>query len=89
MCGWDVDIQEDKREEQALQTKTEEAAHSIAGDLGISEEDAQTLAAAGMNSIEVIVLAGPDDISEVLGADLETGKRILAAAQALNSAPSA
>lgn len=89
MCGWDVDIQEDKREEQALQTKTEEAAHSIAGDLGISEEDAQTLAAAGMNSIEVIVLAGPDDIAEVLGADLETGKRILAAAQALNSAPSA
>ena len=89
MCGWDVDIQEDKREEQALQTITEEAAHSIAGDLGISEEDAQTLAAAGMNSIEVIVLAGPDDISEVLGADLETGKRILAAAQALNSAPSA
>jgi transcription termination/antitermination protein NusA len=83
MCGWDVDIQEDKREELAIQTKTEEAAHSIAGDLGISEEEAQKLAAEGMNSIEVILLAGPDDIAEALGADIETGKRILEAAQRL------
>lgn len=89
MCGWDVDIQEDKREEQALQTKTEEAAHSIAGDLGISEEQAQKLAAGGMNSIEVILLAGPEDIAEALGADIDTGKRILEAAQALNGTPAA
>jgi N utilization substance protein A len=89
MCGWDVDIQEDKREERALQTKTEEAAHSIAGGLGISEEQAQKLAAGGMNSIEVIVLAGPEDIAEALGSDIETGKRILEAAQALNGTPAA
>ncbi len=89
MCGWDVDIQEDKREEKALQTKTEEAAHSIAGDLGISEEQAQKLAAGGMNSIEVILLAGPEDIAEALGSDLDTGKRILEAAQALNGTPAA
>jgi N utilization substance protein A len=89
MCGWDVDIQEDKREERALQTKTEEAAHSMAGGLGISEEEAQKLAAGGMNSIEVILLAGPEDIAEALGTDLDTGKRILEAAQALSGAPAA
>jgi N utilization substance protein A len=83
MCGWDVDIQEDNRKEEAMQTQTAEAAHSLAGILGVSEEDAQKLASAGMNSIEVIQLAGAEDIAEALGSDLETGQRILEAAQAI------
>jgi hypothetical protein len=39
-----------------------------------------------MNSIEVIQLAGAEDIAEALGADAATGERILAAAQALQKA---
>jgi len=89
MCGWDVDIQEDKRKEEAMQTQAAEAAHSLAGALGISEEEANKLANAGMNSIEVIQLAGPEDIAEALGSDVATGQRILAAAQALEKAPAA
>jgi N utilization substance protein A len=89
MAGWDVDIQEDKRKEEALQTQAAEAAHSLAGALGIGEDEAQKLANAGMNSIEVIQLAGAEDIAEALGSDVETGQRILAAAQALQNAPAA
>ena len=89
MCGWEVDIQEDKREEKALKHKTDEAAHSLAEILGISEGEALKLTASGMNSIEVIQLAGADDIAEALGSDMETGQRILAAAQATQKTPAA
>ena len=89
MCGWEVDIQEDKREEKALKHKTDEAAHSLAEILGISEEEALKLTAGGMNSIEVIQLAGAEDIAEALSSDIETGQRILAAAQATQKTPAA
>ena len=89
MCGWEVDIQEDKREEKALKHKTDEAAHSLAETLGISEEEALKLTAGGMNSIEVIQLAGAEDIAEALASDIETGQRILAAAQATQKTPAA
>jgi len=89
MCGWEVDIQEDKREEKALKHKTDEAAHSLAEILGISEEEALKLTAGGMNSIEVIQLAGAEDIAEALASDIETGQRILAAAQATQKTPAA
>jgi N utilization substance protein A len=89
MCGWEVDIQEDKREEKALKHKTDEAAHSLAEILGISEEEALKLTAGGMNSIEVIQLAEAEDIAEALGSDKETGQRILAAAQATQKNPTA
>jgi len=89
MCGWEVDIQEDKREEKALKHKTDEAAHSLAEILGISEEEALKLTAGGMNSIEVIQLAGAEDIAEALASDIETAQRILAAAQATQKTPAA
>ena len=89
MCGWDVDIQEDLRDQQAMQTKTAEAAQSLAGVLGITEEQAQKLTESGMNSIEVVLTAAAEDIAGVLGCDAETGQRILEAAQALQKAPAA
>jgi predicted RecB family nuclease len=69
-----------------MQNQAAEAAHSLSGALGISEDEANKLANAGMNSIEVIQLAGAEDIAEALGADAATGERILAAAQALQKA---
>ena len=89
MTGWDVDIEEDKRDAQVIQNRTAEAAHSMADILGVTEEVAQQLASGGMNSIEVILMCGADDIAEVLGADLETGQKILSAAQAAQKTPAA
>jgi len=82
LTGWEVDIQEDKTAEQAMETQKAQAAHSMAESLGISEEEAQTLAAEGMNSIEVILTAEAEDISGLLGCDVEKGRKILEAAKA-------
>ncbi len=82
LTGWEVDIQEDKTAAQVMESRTAEAAHSLAGVLGISEEDAQKLASAGMVSIEAVQTAGADDIAGILDVDMETGQRILDAALA-------
>jgi hypothetical protein len=50
--------------------------------LGISEDEAQTLAAGGMNSIEVILTADAEDIAGLLGCDVGKGQKILDAARA-------
>lgn len=87
LTGWDVDIQEDKSAEQALESQKAQAAHSMAESIGISEEEAQTLAAGGMNSIEVILSADAEDIAGILGTDVERGRKILEAAKAVQEAP--
>ncbi len=82
LTGWEVDIQEDKTAEQVMESRKAEAAHSLSDQLSITDEQAQLLAQGGMNSIEVILLAGAEDIAEVLGSDLEVGQRILESARA-------
>ena len=82
LTGWEVDIQEDKTAAQVMESKTAEAAHSLAGVLGISEDDAQKLASSGMVSIEAVQTATADDIAEILGLDNEAGQKILDAALA-------
>jgi hypothetical protein len=57
------------------------AAHQLATSLGISEEEAKTLAAGGMNSIDVIITAEASDIDGVLGCGSEKAEAILAAAK--------
>jgi len=82
LTGWEIDIQEDKTAAQVMESRTAEAAHSIAALLGISAEDAQKLASEGMTSIELVQTAGPEDIAAILGVDLEAGQKILDAALA-------
>ena len=82
LTGWDVDIEEDKTAEQVLESQKAQAAHSMAEALGISEDEAQTLAAGGMNSIEVILTADAEDIAGLLGCDVDKGQKILDAARA-------
>ena len=82
LTGWDVDIEEDKTAEQVLESQKAQAAHSMTEALGISEDEAQTLAAGGMNSIEVILTSGAEDIAGLLGCDLDKGQKILDAARA-------
>ena len=87
LTGWEVDIEEDKTAEQALESQKNQAAHSMAEALGISEEEAQTLAAGGMNSIEVILTADGEDIAGLLGSDVEKGRKILEAARTASGQP--
>lgn len=87
LTGWEVDIREDKTAEQALESQKAQAAHSLSSSLGITDEEAQILAAGGMNSIEAILTAEADDIAGLLGSDIERGEKILKAARAAEEAP--
>ena len=87
LTGWDVEIDEDKTAEQVLESQKAQAAHSMAEALGINEVEAQTLAAGGMNSIEVILTADAEDIAGLLGCDVVKGQKILDAARASGAAP--
>jgi N utilization substance protein A len=82
LTGWDIDIDEDKSREQAFESQKAQAAHSLADQLGITQEQADVLTKSGMNSVDVIVDCEPSDIAGVLGSDLETAARILDAAKA-------
>jgi N utilization substance protein A len=82
LTGWDIDIDEDKSREQAFESQKAQAAHSLADQLGITQEQADVLTKSGMNSVDVIVDCEPSDIAGVLGSDLETASRILEAAKA-------
>lgn len=82
LTGWEVDIQEDKTAEKAFEAKKSEAASSLAELLGVSEEEAQKLAAGGMTDLVGIVTAEASDIAEILGCEPERAQKILEAAQA-------
>lgn len=83
LTGWEVDIKEDKSAEEAMESRKAEAALSLTEALSVTDEEAQTLADGGMNSIEAIVTAEAEDIAEVLGCDAERAEKILKAAQAV------
>jgi N utilization substance protein A len=86
LLGWEIDIQEDKSKEEAVAEKTGIAAQSIAATLGMTDEEAATLAGGGMNSIEVIVEAGPSYIAQMLGCDAGKAQAIHNAALAAMAA---
>lgn len=81
LTGWEVDIQEDKTAEQAFESRKAEAAGSLAEALGLTDEEAKTLADGGMNEIDAIVTASAQDIADVLGCDAPRAEAILQAAQ--------
>lgn len=87
LTGWEIEIQEDKTAEEAIETQKSEAAQSIAATLDLTEEEAAALAAGGMISIEAIVTAEAEDIAGLLNCDLEKGAKILMAAKTAAPAP--
>lgn len=83
LTGWDIDIQEDKSKEEALESQKAQAANFLAESLCISSEDASCLASAGMNSIEVVAMSEAEDIAGILSKDIESANQILTTAKKL------
>ncbi|GAB4175871.1 MAG: transcription termination factor NusA [Terrimicrobiaceae bacterium] len=82
LTGWEVDITEDKSAAEALESQKSQAAHSLSDLLGITEEQAQVLASAGMTSIELITTADAESIADTLGCDLAQAEQIFQSALA-------
>lgn len=83
LTGWEIDIQEDRTAEQAMEAQKAQAASSMLEALGLTEEEAAALTGGGMISAEVVALAEASDIGELLGGDEARGAEILAAAKKL------
>ena len=82
LTGWDINIEKDESAKEVFDSKKVSAAQSFAGALKITEEAANKLVNAGMNSIEVVATGcEPQDIADLLGVDLEAATNIQNAAR--------
>ncbi|MFV0338434.1 MAG: transcription termination factor NusA [Chthoniobacterales bacterium] len=89
LLGWEISIQEDRSAEKAMEEQKASAAHSVAQTLGVTEEEAAQLTAAGMISAEVIATCEASDIMGILDCDEAKATSILNAARAATTAPTA
>lgn len=80
LTGWDINIEKDQSAKEAFQNNVERGVHNLAAILGVPETTARVLINSGMNSVEVVTSAEPQDIADVLGCELEQATAIHAAA---------
>lgn len=82
LVGWDINIEKDETAKEAFAQTVAKASGALAAALQIEEPIARKLIGAGMNSLEVIVGAEPQDIADATGVDLAKAETIYNAAQA-------
>ena len=81
LLGWEINIEKDETAKEAFAQSVAKAARSLASSLKIDEPTARQLITAGMNSVEVIVGAEPQDIADATGVDLAKAQAIFEAAR--------
>ena len=82
LVGWDINIEKDETAKEAFAQSVSKAASALAAALKIDEAVARKLITAGMNSVEVLVGAEPQDIADATGVPLEQAEAIYNTAQA-------
>jgi len=82
LLGWEINIEKDETAKEAFANSVAKASRSLATALNIDEETAHKLITAGMNSVEGILSAEPQDIAEATGVDIAKANEIYSAAQA-------
>lgn len=82
LLGWDINIEKDETAKEAFANSVAKASRTLATALNIDEDTAHQLITAGMNSLEGIISAEPEDIAEATGVDLDKANAIYSAAQA-------
>jgi transcription termination/antitermination protein NusA len=76
LTGWEINISKDESVTHAFEQKLAQAITTLAKTLNIDEETARSLARAGMNSIDGIFEADPNDIAELLQIDVGQAQKI-------------
>jgi len=82
LLGWDVQVEKDESAHEAFEARVEDAAAQLAEQIGIGADVALQLVQGGLVNLESLTMVDASDIAEILGADEETGAKILAAAVA-------
>ena len=80
ITGWDINIEKDESAKEAFENNVNKGVNSLAAALQVPESLARQLINAGMNSVEVVTSAEPQDIADVLGCELEQATAIHGAA---------
>jgi len=83
LMGWDVQVRKDESKKEQFEAKIADAAHSVAEQLGIDDDLAAKLFAAGGMSPEMVVDMPIDYICSVLDVSEERSKNILVRAHAV------
>jgi transcription termination/antitermination protein NusA len=76
LTGWEINISKDESVTHAFEQKLAQAITTLAKTLNIDEETARSLARAGMNSVDGILEADPNDIAELLQIDAGQAQKI-------------
>lgn len=76
ITGWDINIEKDESAKEAFENNVNKGVNSLATALQVPESLARQLINAGMNSVEVVTSAEPQDIAEVLDCELEQATAI-------------
>lgn len=77
LTGWEIDIQEDKSAEIEFANEVERAIHQLAGNIGVSVEQANKLVKFGINSIDVLLTAPAEDLAGMLGIEPAEAEAVL------------
>ncbi len=81
LCGWDINIEKDETAKEVFEGTVAKAARILSETLQLDEETAKKLVASGINSIEGVAAVDAEDISGILGIELEKAKEIHDAAK--------
>jgi len=77
LCGWEINIEEDKSAKDAFDASVSGAAKQLMDALGINEEIAQKLVTVGMTAVEVIADVSAQDVVDATGIELTTAEEIV------------
>ena len=77
LCGWEINIEEDKSAKDAFDASVSGAARQLMDALGISDEIAQKLVTVGMTAVEVIADVSAQDVVDATGIELTTAEEIV------------
>ncbi|MEK0449474.1 MAG: Transcription termination/antitermination protein NusA [Verrucomicrobiota bacterium] len=81
LTGWEINIEEDTSVKQKFDARVSGAAADMAAKLGIGNDVAEKLVAAGMNDVEIIADCSPDDVIGVTEMTAADAEKIIATAK--------
>jgi N utilization substance protein A len=76
LTGWEINIDKDTSATTAVEQKVVQAAHTLAGALPVTEEQAVTLVKSGFTNLEGLRDADVQDLVDILGVDQAKAREI-------------
>ncbi len=79
LTGWEINIAKDETQAELFEARIHEAMETMVSELGIDQQQAETLVRGGIASLEGFNLVEASDVADILGSDEETAAQVLQA----------